>query len=135
MRGIYSTQFNSRLKYGSKKTVTGGVKYDSKMEAKYSQILEIRKKAGEIQDYEPQFTVAIYIGGSLWRKWRIDFKVTMKDGEVQLHEVKGFETMDYQQKRDAFLKVQGSECDCNYVTEYRTGAKIEKHVGLIIVKK
>lgn len=132
----YTTRWmpgNRRTKYGAKKTVTGGRKYDSKMEATYAQQLELRKLAKDIADYVPQFRVGIYIGGSLWRKWKVDFKVIMNDGSEELHEVKGFETSDYQMKRDAFLKVMDSDCECNYIKEVQSGKKLTG-MKLVVIK-
>lgn len=122
-------------KYGNEHTKTGGRTYDSNMEATYSQQLEWRKKAGEIVDYTPQFQLGIYISGEKWNTWKVDFMVEMKDGSMELHEVKGMETREYLMKRDAFLLCLKSEHEGNYVTNYRNGEKLDRHTELIVIKQ
>lgn len=138
MRGTvtYKWQPGNRkgAKYGSKSTVYNQRKYDSKAEATYAEKLDWRLKANDIKEVVPQFTLGIYIGDSLWRKWRVDFKVVLNDDTIELHEVKGMELPDYQMKRDALLKILDSDCECNYITDYQTGRKLDKTIKLIVIK-
>ena len=89
-------------KYNAKKKVYNGEKYDSKLEADYASNLDLRIKAGEVDYYERQYKVDLKIEGKTFRTWKIDFKVWFPDGHYELHECKGFETVDYLMKRDIF---------------------------------
>lgn len=132
----YTTKWqpgNRKTKYGAKSTIYNKRKYDSKAEANYATQLDWRVSAGEIIEVVPQFRLGLYIGGSLWKTWKVDFKVILKNGDIELHEVKGFETMDYLMKRDALLLIKDGECKCNYITDYQTG-KVMEEFTLIVVK-
>lgn len=67
-----------------------GPKFKSKAEARYAQILEARKRAGEIADwdYEP-ITLVVGRGGSRVTRFTADFAVHWHDRTVELIEVKG----------------------------------------------
>lgn len=68
-----------------------GPKFKSKAEARYAQILEARKRAGEIADwdYEP-ITLVVGRAGSMVSRLTPDFAVHRHDKAVELHEVKGW---------------------------------------------
>lgn len=137
MRGTYQIRWqpgNRKTKYGAKSTVYNNRRYDSKREAKYAEDLDWMIKADKLKEVTPQFQLGIYIGGRLWATWKVDFMVILPDGEMELREIKGFETTDYVQKRNAFLCVQASDCECNYITNYKNGDKLEKTVKLIVIK-
>ena len=87
-----------RNKFGAKKKEFGGRLYHSKGEAGYAQILELRKKAGEITEIVPQFRLSLDVNGYHICNYYVDFKVTMKDGSEEIHEYKGFMTMIFQMK-------------------------------------
>ena len=87
-----------RSKYGAKKTVFKDRLYMSKGEAGYAQELELRKKAGEILEIVPQYKLSLDVNGYHICNYYVDFKCTMADGSVELHEYKGFETMIWQMK-------------------------------------
>ena len=91
-------------KYGAKKTEYNGRKYDSKFEATVASDLDIRLKAGEIKDWEPQFKVEMWaynkFGDRVFSKsHKVDFRVHELDGSYTLLEAKGFETQDYRDRR------------------------------------
>lgn len=137
MRGTITYKWqpgNHRTKYGAKATVYNGKRYDSKAEARYAETLDWRKMAGEITEIIPHFRIGIYFNDVLFAKWTVDFKVTLKDGTVELHEVKGMEGRDYILKRKAFLNCQDSRDDNDYIAEYKNGQKIDKSVKLIVIK-
>jgi hypothetical protein len=79
-------------KYKAESQVYGGYRYDSKKEASYAMQLDWMKKAGEITGYERQHKISIDVNGVHICNYFIDFKVFYKDGHVEYHEVKGFET-------------------------------------------
>ena len=81
-----------RNKYGSQKASFAGRTYDSVKECNYAQQLEWRRKAGEIKEIIPQYKLPLTIGGIHIANYIVDFKVTLPDGTVELHEVKGCET-------------------------------------------
>lgn len=86
-------------KYGAKTQQYEGRTYHSKKEAGYAASLDLLKKAGEIQGWEPQVKVSLDVNGRHICNYYCDFKVTMKDGSIELHEVKGFCTEVYRLKR------------------------------------
>lgn len=85
----YKTTYS---KYKSQKQSYGGRSYHSKKEANYAFELDVRKKLGEILEYENQYKIDISINGIHICNYFIDFRVTMADGTYEYHEVKGFET-------------------------------------------
>ena len=97
-------------KYGAKKTIFNGRKFDSKFEAGVAQGLELRKRAGEILDYDCQYKVELPIYNKdgvvvMKKNWRVDFRVHEKDSSFTLVEAKGVETPDYKWKRDLLINV------------------------------
>lgn len=76
-------------KYGAKKQEYGGRKFDSKGEAGYAKILDLRKQAGEIQEWIPQYKIPLKVNGVHICNYYVDFKVIMSDGSVEFHEYKG----------------------------------------------
>ena len=70
----------------------------SKKEAGYAQELDLRKKAGEIKEIDPQFRLRLDVNGFHICDYLVDFRVVMADGSEELHEVKGWETMLWQYK-------------------------------------
>lgn len=78
-------------KYGAKKTVWNGRKYDSKLEAGVAQEVEVLRKAGEVVSVEPQRTFVLHgkNGGKICSH-RVDFLLTFKDGHQEVWEAKGF---------------------------------------------
>lgn len=99
---MYSQRYGN--KYGAKRTEFNGYKYDSKFEASVAQELELRKKAGDILDYEQQFKVEIWCyrenGLPAFKvSHKVDFRVHLTDGSYELLEAKGVETTDYKMRR------------------------------------
>jgi len=105
---MYKTRFGN--KYGAKKTVVNGRKYDSKFEAGGAIDLDLMKRAGAILDWEPQYKVIIEIYNHVGRKvhevsHKVDFRVHELDGSFRLLEYKGFETADYKFRRKLLEKI------------------------------
>lgn len=91
-------------KYGAKKTVFNGRKYDSKFEAGLAEELDLRLKAGDIQEVEPQYKVEVWCYRSDGRRafkvsHKVDFRILNNDGSFELIEAKGVETPDYKWRR------------------------------------
>lgn len=115
-------------KYRNKKTVLDGITFDSKAEADYYHTLKIFKMAGEVKEIElqPKFILqpgfwkccgAVHMVktvkercpscGLKMRKiqpltYSADFKVTWKDGRIEVVDVKGMETKAFKDKRKMF---------------------------------
>lgn len=92
-------------KFRSEKTEFNGRKYDSKFEAGVAYELELRKRAGEIKDYECQFKVEMIPYDRhgqpcprLKVTHKIDFRVHELDGSFTLLEAKGAETTDWRRR-------------------------------------
>ena len=82
-------------KYGAVQKTYQGVKYHSTAEANYAVDLDIKKKIGEIYDWERQVPIDIKINGILWRSWKADFRVWITPDRYEIHEVKGVVTPDF----------------------------------------
>jgi len=80
-------------KYGNKKTVVDGIKFDSKKEAAYYQELKLRKRARDIIDFElqPKFTLqpSFKKDGKTIRAitYTADF-IVYSDGKTEIVDVK-----------------------------------------------
>lgn len=79
-------------KYGAKRKEYNGRLYHSRGEAGYAQVLELRRKAGEIKEVIPQYRLSLDVNGFHICNYIVDFKCIMSDGSEELHEYKGFET-------------------------------------------
>ena len=90
-RGIMWRQIKGN-KYGNIERVYNGRIYHSKKEAEYAFELDIRKKAGEIKEWIPQYKINLKVNGYHIANYYVDFKVIMANGSEELHEVKGFST-------------------------------------------
>lgn len=93
-------------KYRAKKTEYNGRTFDSKFEAGVAHELEMRKRAGEILDYDCQFKVECIPYDrhgnpmpELKVSHKIDFRVHELDGSFTLIEAKGVELSDWQRRR------------------------------------
>jgi Protein of unknown function (DUF1064) len=95
---MYRVKFDNS-KYGSTKHEYNGRTYHSKAEAHYAQELDLRKRAGEVRDWEPQHKINLEANGRHICTYIPDFLVTLADGSQELHEVKGFSTETYRLKR------------------------------------
>lgn len=94
----YFSKSKTKNKFNAKKQEFAGRKYDSKFEAKYAEELEFRKLAGEIVDVKPQVKIDIKVNGVHICNYYCDFRVELKDGTIQYHEVKGLEMPLWQMK-------------------------------------
>ena len=81
-----------RNKYKAKKASFNGRVYDSGLEADHAANLDFLLKAGIVTDIKPQYKISLDINGVHIANYFIDFMVEFKDGRVEYHEVKGFET-------------------------------------------
>ena len=103
-------------KYNARKTTIDGIKFDSKKEADYYCELVLRKKAGDILDFDlqPDFHLQEPFTDNMGKKHRAikyiaDFIIyhnlpTEEKFKVEVVDVKGFKTKEYQIKKKLFLK-------------------------------
>jgi len=107
-------------KYGNKKVVIDGIKFDSTKEGRYYNQLKLLKRAGEILDFELQpefyywqrFSKDIIPSGQVInnrRKYIADFMVTYPGGKFEVWDVKGMRTAIYEQKKKIIEKLYGIE--------------------------
>ena len=92
-------------KYGAKRTkAQDGMVRDSKYEASVADELYLRKKVGEIKDYDSQFKVEMWAYRedgvkAFCVKHKVDFRIQHHDNSFELVEAKGMITSDYQHRR------------------------------------
>jgi len=108
-----------KSKYGSIKTVIDNITFDSKREASYYNTLKLLKRAGEVIkiDLQPEFPYNMYCtvpgindGSRVYAKqykYVADFRVTYKDGHIEIIDVKGVKTSIYKQKKKIIEALYG----------------------------
>ncbi len=106
----------SYRKYGNRKTVVDGIKFDSKAEAERYKELKLLEKAGLIKNLilQPEFLLLdkFKYNGKTERaiKYIADFKYfDVARGVYVVEDVKGVETEVFKIKRKLFLKQYGGE--------------------------
>lgn len=103
-------------KYGAKKVVVDGIRFDSKREAKRWSDLLILERAGEITNLERQVPIGLMgqnapimtDSGKQVRRYIADFRYQDKNGVTVIEDAKGFPTEGYKIKR-AILAAMGVE--------------------------
>lgn len=110
---MHSVSYNNY--YKSKKQG----QFDSKFEAGKAQELELRKKAGDIKDYETQKTLELVVNGILVCTYRIDFIIYHNDGITEYLETKGYPTGVWKLKWKLFDALYGELPDTKLTIEYQ----------------
>ena len=87
-----------RSKYGAVKTVSGGIKFDSKAEAARHSVLRLMECAGVISDLKLQVKYDIKINGTQVCTYKADFVYT-ENGKEVVEDVKGMKTPVYNLKK------------------------------------
>lgn len=112
---ITSEEEKKKSKYGNKKVVIDGIKFDSKKEAiRYSELM-LLEKTGEITDLKLQqryiLQESFKIDGKTIRAitYIADFTYKDKNGDLVVEDVKGMKTQVYNIKRKMFAKRYGIE--------------------------
>ncbi len=82
-------------KFKASPTLRDGIRFDSKLEAKYYERLKILQAAGEIVFFLRQ--VPFHLPGGV--RYVVDFVEFRSDGSVVFTDVKGMETSDFKTKR------------------------------------
>lgn len=103
-------------KYGNKKTIYKGEKYDSEKEAEYARDLDTARFAKSNRDrvvgVERQIPFKVHIGGKNICTYRADFVVSYADGKKEVIDVKGYKTEVYKIKKklvEALYKIEIKE--------------------------
>ena len=95
-------------KYGNKKVVVDGIKFDSKLECDYYLKLKRDKDLGLIKDFElqPKFLLQPKFkkNNKSYRAitYTADFKVFYNDGSVEIIDIKGMKTTEFKLKEKMF---------------------------------
>lgn len=84
-----------RHKFNAVRTEVDGIKFHSKKEASFYNLLRTLQKSGEIFFFLRQ--VPIHLPGGV--VYRVDFVTFDADGSVHFIDVKGFKTSDYKMKK------------------------------------
>lgn len=98
-------------KYKARKVMVDGIEFDSQLESHYYLHLKDKWEKGEIEHFQlqPRYILqdSFKKNGKTFRKieYVADFEVYHLDGEVEVVDVKGFETPDFKIKRKMFEKV------------------------------
>lgn len=100
----YSISTKRSNKFGAQRTEFNGKQFDSRYEADVAATLELRKKTGDIKDYDTQFKVEMWAYNchgkpALKKSHKVDFRIHHNDGSYELLEAKGVETSDYKDRR------------------------------------
>lgn len=101
-----------RSKYGNRKTVVDGIKFDSKREAQYYCSLKQLERAGQVYEVELQKPYALSVNGQLVCTYRCDFAfydALQKRNRVV--DVKGVETPEFKLKRKLMRAVLGIDVE------------------------
>ena len=100
-----ANKFNaSRARYGDHV-------YHSRLEARVAARLDLLQKAraNPAVKIERQVPAVFYVNGVKVATWKVDFRVTYKDGTVEWVEAKGFETGEYRIKKKLFEALYPAE--------------------------
>ena len=128
MSGVKQLYFKQN-KYGNKKTVVDGIKFDSKLEAEYYQLLKFKKAQGHIQDFklQPRYTLqeTFKRDGKTYRSitYVADFEIMQNDGSVVVADCKGMMTDVFKIKAKIFTKLYGK---LYLVKRSKEGFKLEE---------
>jgi len=87
-----------RSKYGAKKTVVDGIKFDSMAEAARYGVLKVLQSAGLIKDLRLQVPYVITVNGKKICRYVADF-VYIENGKEVVEDVKGMKTPVYNLKK------------------------------------
>lgn len=98
----------AKTKYKNKKVVVDGIEFDSKIEARYYEHLKILKQQGIVKEFElqPKFVLLDKFkkNGKTYRAitYNADFKVEYADGRIEVVDVKGMVTQQFELRRKLF---------------------------------
>lgn len=82
-------------KFNAKKTVNDGIKFSSKLEARWYSIIRDMKEAGEVLFFLRQ--VPFHLTSDV--AYRADYMLFFTDGSVEIWECKGYDTPEWKIKK------------------------------------
>lgn len=97
-----------KAKYGNRKVEVDGITFDSAMEARYYKHLKLLKEQRIVEDFElqPKFVLLDKFkkNGKTYRAitYNADFKVKYSDGNIEVVDVKGMVTQQFELRRKLF---------------------------------
>jgi len=93
----------SRPKYGNKKTVVNGIKFDSKWEAERYLYIKSLERAGRVKDLELQVRFNLIVNDQKICAYIADFRYKREGKDGEWHEIvedaKGVETPEFKLKK------------------------------------
>ena len=93
----------SRTKYGNKKTVVNGIKFDSKWEAERYLYIKSLERAGRVKDLELQVRFNLIVNDQKICAYIADFRYKREDKDGEWHEIvedaKGVEPPEFKLKK------------------------------------
>lgn len=123
--------FGRRAKFGNKKTVVDGIKFDSKAEATRYSTLKILQAAGVVTELQLQVPYILTVNGMKVCKYVADF-VYRIDGRTVVEDVKGVRTPEYKLKRKLMLAVFGIEIQEIGGSENSKRKKTKPSAGVVV---
>jgi hypothetical protein len=118
MEGYESSIMVYYQKYSYYHTKKQG-KNDSKFEAGLAKSLELRKKAGEIKDFQEQVKIPLIVNNLIVCDYKIDFVVTHNDGTLEYIEAKGYATDVWKLKWKLFEALYSGKPSVKLTVEYQ----------------
>ena len=91
-----------RNKYGAKKTIVDGIRFDSKGEAQRYEALKYMLQQGAIHDLELQPKFDFWVNGVKVCYYKADFKYKDNLGNEIVEDFKGMKTPTYNLKKKMF---------------------------------
>ena len=88
-------RFASRSKYGNKKTVVDGIRFDSRSEAVRWTVLKTMQAAKIISGLQRQVRYKLIVNGQLVTTYVADFVYTDLHGKQVVEDVKGVRTREF----------------------------------------
>ena len=97
-------RIKGKSKYGNKKVIVDGIKFDSKIEAARYGELKMLLRAGKITDLKLQVAYELNPGGTFSYKYKCDFQY-MENGKLVVEDSKGCITAVFRKKEKLMKKV------------------------------
>lgn len=115
---MMNNRLNKKSKYGNKKVMYDGIKFDSAKERNYYLKFKIMQDAGIIKDLELQKRFILQKGYTINGKKRREISyyadfcyVTTKDDKLHVIDIKGYRTDVYKLKKKLFENKYGIEIE------------------------
>lgn len=96
-------------KFGAKKQIFRGIKFDSKLELDYYLFLLDKKSRGRIKAIELHKRIDLKVNSQLVCFMKPDFVITNNNGSIEYHDTKGVVTATFRIKAKLFKALKGQE--------------------------